>query len=70
MRGANPAIRYNLFFLNLFFQELSGASCGRSARSGKNRFIQKRISTPIRAKSVKEKFNFIIYNSLNFFTQL
>jgi hypothetical protein len=53
MRGANPAIRYNLFLLNLFFQELSGASSGRSARSGKNRFIQKRISTTIRAISVK-----------------
>jgi len=51
--GANPAIRYNLFLLNLFFQELSGASSGRSARSGKNRFIQKRIFANIRAIDVK-----------------
>jgi hypothetical protein len=55
MRGAIPAIRYNLFLLNLFFQEPSGASFGRSARSGKNRFIQKRISATIRAKSVKRE---------------
>jgi hypothetical protein len=51
--GANPAIRYDLFLLNLFFQELSRASSGRSARSGKNRFIQKRISATIRAIAVK-----------------
>jgi len=50
-----PAIRYNLFLLNLFFQELSGASFGRSARSGKNRFIQKRISAAIRARPEKQE---------------
>jgi len=53
--GAVPAIRYNLFFLNLFFQELSGASSGRSARSGKNRFIQKRIFATIRARPVRQE---------------
>jgi hypothetical protein len=52
--GANPAIRYNLFLLNLFFQEPSGASSGRSACSGKNRFIQKRISAAIRAMPIDQ----------------
>jgi len=35
MRGAISCYPLQSFFLKSFFQELSGASSGRSARSGK-----------------------------------